>query len=211
VAAIAPPLFPRLAVIGLIPLAAHRARLEDLPALATFFSPAVYFSPVAGPLSASAGALLLTGVFGFILAVALWHWSPRRRAALMVVGQGLVGASPYVLREFGRGITPPSEGVSLPLWFVWHLALLLPAAAMLVAGSALLRDPAPARRAWLSALALPLAVGAALAGILAFTGRPAWPAWYTVVWVPPLVLAAGPPPGWSPCSSSARWLAPAPG
>jgi signal transduction histidine kinase len=192
VAAVAPPLLPRLAILGLVPFAALRARLEDSPALAPFFSPAVYFSPVAGPFSASAGALLLTGCFGFLAAVALWHRSPRRRMAFRVVGLVLVGASPYVLREFGRGITPPAEGVSLSLWFVWHLALLLPAAAMLVAGSALLRDGPPARRPWLSALALPLAIGASLAGILVFTGRPAWPAWYTLVWVPPLLLAARP-------------------
>lgn len=194
VAAVAPPLLFRIGALGLVPLAASHAGVDDWPALSPYFSPAVYFSPVAGPVSSSAGALVLGGLFGLVLAVALWHRPPRRRWPLAIVGVALVGAAPYVLREFGRGITPPSEGVSLALWFVWHLALLLPAAAMLIAASAVLREGAPARRSWISALALPLAVLASLTGILAFTGRPAWPAWYTLVWLPPLVLAARPAP-----------------
>ncbi len=191
----APGLWARLGfLLGLLVLAV-RAPIGPALGAELSFSPAAYFSPLLGALSGSAGHLALAG----ILAVVAAAWLAGRRlpasAGLAALGVVVLAAVPYVLREFGRGITPPSRGVPLGLWWSWHLALLLITAALLLAGATLLRARLPAMtRRWPAVLAVLAGGVAAVVGLAAFTARPGWPAWYTLVWAPALLLAVWPMP-----------------
>ncbi|HEX9756105.1 MAG TPA: hypothetical protein VGA42_10390, partial [Gemmatimonadales bacterium] len=170
-----------------------RAPIGDALAFPELFSPAVYFSPLLGPFSASAGALGLTGLVALIGAVSLWNQRVPARWLFALTGLVLLAMTPYVIRELGRGITPPAAGVSLALWWAWHFALLLPATCLLIVAAALLRARLPATTGtWPAALAAASALFAAAVGVLVFTGRPGWPAWYTALWIPPVVLAVWP-------------------
>ncbi len=164
----------------------------DLP-----FSPAVFFSPILGPFSGSGGALALTGLAGTLLAVLAWHGLRLPGRWSRVLGVAIALASPWLVRELARGITPPAGGISYGLWLTWYAALLLPGVALLLLAAALVgagRDRGPA--IW------PLAggvwsVGAAVVGMLVFTGRPGWPAWYWALWLPAVLLAIRPARDWA--------------
>jgi two-component system nitrogen regulation sensor histidine kinase NtrY len=185
-------------LLAVLPWLAVRVPLGDILGLDTLFSPASFFSPILGPLSGSAGTLALAGFAAFVLAVGLWHmrlpW-PGLRVALGIVA---LLAGPYLVRELGRGITPPATGVGDSLWFAWHLALLMPAAALLVAAAALFRgDATPRGPGWIPLVGGVLGVVAGIVGVLVFTGRPGWPVWYTAFWMPAVILAARPGPPWA--------------
>ncbi|HSR14464.1 MAG TPA: hypothetical protein VLL51_01840, partial [Gemmatimonadales bacterium] len=182
----------RFMMLALVPWLVLRAPLDRALGLEAYLSPATFFSPLLGPLSSSTGTLAVTGGLLLVLAVAAWHRRPPRTAGSLLLAVVLLVAAPYLLREFGRGITPPAAGVPAWLWLTWHFTLMVTAAAMLAAAAALLRGREPARRSWPTLLGALLGIAAAGVGVLAYTGRPAWPTWYTALWLPGILLAARP-------------------
>jgi len=101
--------------------------------------------------------------------------------------------APYVVRELGRGITPPSTGVPLSLWLSWQLTLLLASAAPITLAAALFRGKLPVKRTpravWAGVV---IAVAATVAGVFVWTPRIGWPPWYTLLWTPALFLVTRP-------------------
>jgi len=102
-----------------------------------------------------------------------------------------------VLRELGRGITPPSAGVPITLWWGWHGALFLAGLSLLVLASAFVRGTGPSGEARWPLIGALLSVLAAAIGVFAFTGRPGWPAWYTLLWIPGALLVIRPAATWA--------------
>jgi hypothetical protein len=106
------------------------------------FDPAYYFSRLAGPLTANAGALfisaslILMAVYALIRARPETHW--RRIYALLgaviTIGLGVPFASNIV-----RGIGQPPWGITAGLWLSWELPLFLFLFAVLLAAYWMLR------------------------------------------------------------------------
>jgi signal transduction histidine kinase len=182
-------------VIGL-PLALVYPVGEALGA-SSIFSPAWFFSPVAGRLSSSAGALTVSAATLLLLGVALWGRVRLPRPLGGITGALVALAVPLVLRELARGITPPAVGVPITLWWGWHAALFLTGFATLLIAAALARGqgaPGPSR--W-PLIGSALSLIAAAIGIFAFTGRPGWPAWYSLLWIPGALLVVRPAATWA--------------
>ena len=151
------------------------------------FSAAVFYRPLLGMFSASAGAVTVLGIVLLLAAGALWRRGVRRRWWATPAAGGLVLAAPYVVRYFGRGIAPPAGGVGFGLWLAWEAAVATAAMALVLGAAALVRGPAePARVPWALPAACAWAALAALAGLWLWQPYGAWPDWYTFVWVPAL-------------------------
>ena len=165
---------------------------------AALFSPATFFRPILGPVSASAGAVAAAGFVASVAAVLVWMRGVPRHWSGVVVALVLLVGSPYLLSDLARGITPPSDGVPLSLWLTWEVALALAAAAPVLWAAALLRGGAPPARpprtAWLGPL---LAIAAAVVGLIVWNPRYGWPDWYTFLWIPALAFLLRPAPRWS--------------
>src|SRR5207244_2800891 len=113
--------------------------LQDSTRWGGLFSPASFYRPMLGGFSASAGALTALGVVLLLTAAAVWRRGiPRRWWSLAGAGV-LVLAAPYVVRYFGRGITPPAGGVGFALWMSWEVAVATAAMALVFAAAALVR------------------------------------------------------------------------
>jgi two-component system nitrogen regulation sensor histidine kinase NtrY len=134
------------------------------------FDPAYYFSKLAGPLTATAGALcistalILMAVFTVIRARPDARW-PRGYAAIGVIvtlGVGLPFASNIV-----RGIGQPPWGSTPGLWLSWEIPLFLFLFAMMIGAYWLLRM-AFGRPARISFRAM--VVTASIAGLIALGG-----------------------------------------
>src|SRR5439155_677265 len=81
--------------------------------LSGLFSPAAFYRPLLGVLSASAGSLTVLGVVLLVAASVLWRRGlPRRWWSTAAAGL-LVLAAPYLVRYLGRGIAPPAGGVGI--------------------------------------------------------------------------------------------------
>jgi signal transduction histidine kinase len=161
------------------------------------FSPATFFRPILGPFSSSPGLLFLSSALVIVAAVALWRRRLPRHAVSMLLGLASLGTAPYLIRELGRGITPPANGVSMGLWLVWELVLLFTSAALIVIAAALFRGEAKDTvRGWRIrvGLGITLALLATLVGIFIWSPRGGWPPWYTFLWLPALILVAMPAP-----------------
>ena len=185
----------RYLVLALLSWLVVRAPLDQALRLEQPFSSASFYSPLLGFLSSSAGSLAIAGTLGLVVFVGAWRARFRRGRLSLAVAVLLLLATPYVVRELGRGIRPPAADVPLSLWLTWHLALLATAAALLTAAAALQRTEPVARRAKLFAgLGAAWGLGAAVVGVLAYTGSPAWPTWYTALWLPAGLLATRPAP-----------------
>jgi signal transduction histidine kinase len=104
---------------------------------------------------------------------------------------------PMVLRELGRGITPPAGGVPVIMWWGWQGALFLAGLSLLLVASALVRASEPPANPRWPLLGAGLSVLAAAIGVFAFTGRPGWPGWYTALWVPGALLVIRPASTWA--------------
>ncbi|MEO8031203.1 MAG: ATP-binding protein [Gemmatimonadota bacterium] len=170
-----------------------RAPVADAMGLGLIFSPATFFQTVLGPLSSSAGALLLTGVAATVVGIGLWRRRlPRNLFTIALAAVLLIGA-PYLISELGRGITPPSTGVTTRLWLIWQLALVMGSSAMIVLAAALLRG-ANSREVprWITGLGVVIAIGAAAVGTVTWSPRPGWPIWYPFLWTPALILVTLP-------------------
>src|SRR5829696_1749070 len=144
----------RFFLLGLVLWLVARAPLGPALGLQSLFSPATFFRPLLGPLSSSAGVLALSGILLTMAGIWLWRRRLPRRWYGVLFGAILLLASPYLIRDLGRGITPPARGVSVGLWLTWQLTLL-------VSASALIALPAP-RWATISGIALVAGSSAAL-------------------------------------------------
>lgn len=176
--------------LALLPFGlALRAPLGALLGMSSPFDPAVYRSPVLGPLSAAAGPLALIGVVLIVIGALLWERAPPRRWPTVAFAILLLVGSPYVLSELGRGIAPPASGVTVRLWLVWHLTLFLVSAGLMTIAAALLRGRENERTEWRAAVVgSAIAVVAGVLGVVVWNARYGWPDWYTVVWLPALIL-----------------------
>src|SRR5207247_1492972 len=118
-----------------------RAPLGPALPLTGLFSPAAFYRPVLGVLSASAGSLAVLGVV-------------------------LVLAAPYLVRYLGRGIAPPAAGVGFALWIFWEVAVASAAMALVFTAAGLVRGPRePDRVPWTLPAACGWAALAALGGL----------------------------------------------
>ena len=166
-----------LACVALVPL-------SSLSNATRLFDPAIYFAPLGGPLTASAGALGLTSglmLLG-VLALLRSRLTVPRWAALLIV-LVIAGAGPFLLRDLAKGITPPAWGVATGLWLGWQVTMFLTAAGILLAGAWAGREALGGARG-VSPLIGPLvAASAALVGPVVWSEPQHWPGWYPVPWI----------------------------
>ena len=189
----------RFLVLPILLWLAMRAPVGTLLGLQPLFSPATFFRPLLGPLSASAGVLALAGILLTMAGVWLWRRRVPRSWYGALTGVVLLLISPYVISSLGRGITPPAQGVSLGLWLIWQLTLLVSVAALIVPAAALFRGSGPeSRTRWRIVAGVAIAFAAAIIGILVWVPRGGgWPNWYTFLWTPALLLVTLPASRWA--------------
>src|SRR5215217_770094 len=136
----------------------------------------------------------------------IWLWRRRlpRRWYGVLFGAILLLASPYLIRDLGRGITPPARGVPIGLWLTWQLTLLVAVSALIIGAAALFRGSGPETRTrWRTLAGVGIAFVAAIIGVLVWSPRASWPEWYTFLWTPALLLVALPAPRWAAISGIA--------
>jgi signal transduction histidine kinase len=194
----------RFLLLGLILWLAARAPIGTALGLQPLFSPATFYRPLLGPLSASAGVLALAGILLTMAGVWLWRRRLPRRWYGVLLGVILLLASPYLISHLGRGITPPARGVPVGLWLTWQLMLLVAASALIVGAAALFRGNGPeSHTRWRIILGVAIALAAAVIGVLVWSPRGGWPDWYTFLWTPALLLVTLPAPRWATISGIA--------
>jgi signal transduction histidine kinase len=177
-------LVPRLATLGVALACVAFVPLNEYSNFTRLFDPTVYFTSLAGALTASAGALGLTSAIVLLALLTLLRRGRRparlTAAAIVVVAAGL---GPFLLRDLARGIRPPTYGASAPLWLIWEIPLFLAAVSVLLAGAGaggVLLGRFRGLPAWTgSAIA---AVAAILAPIV-WQAPGQWPWWYTFLWI----------------------------
>lgn len=158
----------------------------------TLFSSATYYLDTAGPLSASAGALLLSVGLGLV-GVFSRRRSPRGRWGAVVAG-AIVVSAPLLMRHAARGITLPFGEITMGTWLGWELSLAATGVLLGIGAGALVgglfKGFRPAQ--------LPLAgsgAGVVLALLgLAVWGPDGWPWWYGPLWIPVAALVILPQP-----------------
>jgi signal transduction histidine kinase len=185
----------RLLLVSALVWVFLRAPAGQFLGLDYWFSSATFYRPLLGPLSSTAGALALTSMFVIVGAIALWRrrWPVRWYTA--AIGGALLLVAPYAMRELGRGITTPANGVPLGLWLAWQSTLLLATAAPIVLAAACFRGSRTIERTPLTVwVGVALAVIATVAGIYVWGPRIGWPPWYTFLWTPALFLVTRPAP-----------------
>jgi signal transduction histidine kinase len=188
----------RLLLLGLLLWLVARAPIGPTLGLQPLFSPATFFRPLLGPLSSSAGVLALSGTLLTIAGIWLWRRRLPRRWYGILLGAILLLASPYLISDLGRGITPPAHGVSLGLWLTWQLTLLVAASALIVAAASLFRGDGPeSHTQWRIITGVGIAFAAAVIGVFVWSPRGGWPDWYTFLWTPALLLVTLPAPRWA--------------
>jgi signal transduction histidine kinase len=183
---------------------AARAPVGAALGVQPLFSPATFFRSLLGPLSSSAGVLGLVGIILTMAGVWLWRRRLPRRWFGIVLGVLLLLASPYLISNLGRGITPPARGVSIGLWLTWQLSLLVAASALIVAAASLFRGSGEeSHTRWRIILGVGIAFAATIIGVLVWSPRSGWPDWYTFLWTPALLLVTLPAPRWAVISGIA--------
>jgi hypothetical protein len=182
----------RLAVLA-VPLGVVAlAPLNALSNVSVLFDPALYYARIGGPLTASVGALLLSGALLLLALFAVLRSGrqPASRGAALAVVLALGALAPYLLRALSRGIAPPARGVDVALWVAWQVALFLPAAALLVAAAAAGRAALGPGRGMPPLVAPVIAAIAAVGAPVLWAAPSGWPAWYAAPWVAALVALA---------------------
>ncbi|MFL5473902.1 MAG: hypothetical protein ACJ8AM_16230, partial [Gemmatimonadales bacterium] len=194
----------RFLLLGLVLWLVARAPLGPALGLQPLFSPATFFRPLLGPLSSSAGVLALSGVLLTMAGIWLWRRRLPRRWYGVLLGAILLLASPYLISNLGKGITPPAQGVSVTLWLTWQLTLLVAASALIVLAASLFRGNGPeSHTRWRIIAGVGIAFAAAVIGMYVWNPRGAWPDWYTFLWTPALLLVTLPAPRWATISGIA--------
>jgi signal transduction histidine kinase len=193
--AAAPPGAWRWGVLLSSAWALTRAAVSPPMPLAGYFDPNTFYRPVLLVLGTSAGSLTVAGAILVLAAGALWRRGVSRRWVGFAAAAMLLVTAPYLVRYFGRGITPPASGVSFGLWLAWEVALALGAMALILLAAALVRGPVePARVPWTVPAACVWAVLGGAAGLWLWQPYGAWPEWYTFIWLPALAGAIVPAP-----------------
>ncbi|HEY2853582.1 MAG TPA: ATP-binding protein [Gemmatimonadaceae bacterium] len=175
---------PRLATLGVVLVCVALVPLNEYSNFTRLFDPTVYFTNLAGALTASAGALGLTS--SIVLLALLTLLRRGRRPTRLMAGAIVIlvaGLGPFLLRDLARGIRPPSYGVSAPLWLIWEIPLFLAAVSVLLAGAGaggVLLGRSRGLPPWSGAAAAGIA--AVLAPIV-WQAPGQWPWWYTFLWI----------------------------
>lgn len=156
--------------------------------LGALFSPANFYLGFLGPLTASAGAVLLTAV----LTVTVFALAPRRRPGTYVavgwIGTAGAVAVPFALWRLTDGITPQVSGAGVGLWLSWQLPLALSGVAL---GLVIMLTRPPGRLGrWRVAAGALTTVAAAALGYAMWEPAAVWPWWYALVWSVPLILGS---------------------
>ena len=161
------------------------APLNELSNLTRLFDSSVYFTPLGGPLTANAGALLLTGALVLLglLAVVRHQRGRIGRATAVVVVLLVAGLGPFLLRDLARGIQIPPTGVDTSLWLIWEIPLFLAAVSVLLTGSTAGSVALGRARGFPPAFGPVLAATAALLAPVVWEAPAGWPWWYTFIWV----------------------------
>ncbi|MEO8634202.1 MAG: ATP-binding protein [Gemmatimonadales bacterium] len=188
----------RFLLLATLLWAVLRAPLGAAVGFDDLFSAGTFFRGSFRPFSSSAGNLLVTGSVLLILGVWLWGRRgplPRWGAAIGVL---LLLATPYLISDLGRGISPPVTGVPPDLWITWQVSLtMVTAAIVLLAGALVWRAlPLTGGPGWIGVGAA-CGIAAAAAGLLLWEPRAGWPEWYPLLWFPALLLVARPGPRWA--------------
>jgi two-component system nitrogen regulation sensor histidine kinase NtrY len=187
----------RFLLLALLLGLAARAPVGAALGLQPLFSPGTFVRSTLGQLSGSAGVLGVAGVFLTMAGVWLWRRRLPRRWYGVVLGILLLLISPYLISDLGRGITPPTRGVSVGLWLTWQLALLVAASALIVGAAALFRGSGTeSHTRWRIIAGVAIAFAASIVGMLVWSPRGGWPEWYTFLWTPALLLVTLPAPRW---------------
>ena len=158
------------------------APLSTLSNVAPIFSAALYFSPLGGPFTASAGALALTGALGTLLALLVvrqvrWRPGVGARVVFMLVGAGVTA---WLVEPLVRGVSLPQRGAGASQWFAWVLGLFLavfPLVLVLVWGAA-----RRGHRSGLGWTASAIAVVVASITPLVWTAGQGMPVWWHAAW-----------------------------
>ena len=174
----------RLATLGVVLACVALVPLNEYSNYTRLFDPSVYFTALAGALSASSGALGLTSA---IVLLALLTLLRRGRRPTRVTAAAIVilvaGLGPFLLRDLARGIRPPTYGVSAPLWLIWEIPLFLAAVTVLLAGAGaggVLLGRSRGLPPWAGSA---LAALAAIAAPIVWEAPGQWPWWYTFLWI----------------------------
>ncbi len=161
--------------------------------LGELFSGATYYLDALGPVSASAGSLLVTSALVIAVLVPLsrvgsWSWRPG-----LLVAAAIAVASPYAMTFFAAGITPPTTGVGFDLWLSWQAVISVASAVLLLTSALLLgRIGSWMAPAWVQWLAAVWAGGTAAVGLFVWAPGTGCPDWFPLIWIPPVALAVLP-------------------
>ena len=174
-----------LACVALTPLSAfsNSSRL---------FNPALYFTPLGGPLTANAAALGLTSALVLLLLLAAVRRQTRSWNRWAGIGVVLLvaGLGPFLLRDLARGIQIPTGGVSASLWLIWEVPLFLAAVCVILTGAAGGSMALGASRGLPAFVAPALATVAAVIAPVVWAAPGQWPWWYTFLWIAAIVSLA---------------------
>ena len=191
----APPARWRWMVVVVGAWCVTRAPVSPQTGLAGMFSSATFHRSLLGVFTSSSGALTVLAALILFAAVALWRCSRVRRWWSYGAAALLILPAPYLVRNLGRGITPPVQGVSIPLWLSWETALAVATMALILLAAALVRGSTEPRKVpWTLPVGCAWALLAGLAGLWLWEPGTAWPEWYTWVWLPALVSVLVPAP-----------------
>lgn len=168
-------------------------RVGDALGLEAAFSPAWYYRETLGPLSSSAGALLVAGGLVVALAAGLGRLSVRFGSWAKFAGWALAALAPFWLASLVRGITPPAGGVWTGLWVTWQLSVAIATVALLLLAAWLVKSSGDNPR-WRRLAVLSWLWGPAVAALGLWLWQPerSWPTWYLALWLPGFVLAVQP-------------------
>lgn len=182
----------RAGVIGIAILTVGLTPLSAFSNYSRLFNPALYFTPLGGPLTANAAALGLTSALVLLLLLAAVRRDARtwHRWAGVVVVLVVAGLGPFLLRDLARGIQIPAGGLSISLWLIWEVPLFLAAVCVILTGAAAGSAALGASRGLPPFVSPSLAAISALIAPLVWQAPGQWPWWYTFLWIATIVSIA---------------------
>ncbi len=175
----------RLATVGAALVCTAYVPLSDFSNYSRLFNASFYITPIGGPLTANAGALMITGVLTLLALMAavrrLARDRPRAWWALAVLA--IAGLGPFLLRDLARGISIPIYGVNVSLWLTWEVPIFLAGCAVLLAGATAGSAALGPKRGLPPWVGPALAAVAALLAPLTWQASGRWPWWYPIPWI----------------------------